>query len=75
MVVMIFPLNLLIVRKQHSLQKFILKMKGKRVRLINEILSGIKVLMRILVNEQHIIRLISCQTKPFSVSIESTAFV
>ena len=44
MVAIILPLNLYIARRQHGLQRFILKMKGKRVRLINEILSGIKVL-------------------------------
>ena len=43
MVTVILPLNLYIARRQHGLQRFILKMKGKRVRLINEILSGIKV--------------------------------
>ena len=43
MILFIFPINIYIARKQHGIQKYILKMKGKRVRLINEVLSGIKV--------------------------------
>ena len=43
-VAFIFPVNVYIGKKQLGIQKYILTMKGKRVRLINEILSGIKVI-------------------------------
>ena len=41
--VIIFPINVYIARRQHGIQKYILKMKDKRVRLLNEMLNGIKV--------------------------------
>ena len=40
--VIIFPINVYIARRQHGIQKYILKMKDKRVRLLNEMLNGIK---------------------------------